>query len=124
MVADAQMKFGHCNYVLAPAGMSRFNALNPRRIDAIYQYAYDEIRRDMEQLVRNSVGPVINHQNLIQVRRQHFTECLMGRVRQISSPVFFRGKSQEKAVGKTIIQTFRAVVDAPFISLDLRNCGR
>ena len=54
MVADAQMKFRHCDFVLAPAGMSRFNAFNPRRINAIYQYAYDEVRRSMDQLRRLS----------------------------------------------------------------------
>ena len=54
MVADAQMKFRHCDYVLAPAGMSRFNALNPRRIDAIYDYALEEVRKDMDRLVRLS----------------------------------------------------------------------
>ena len=52
---------------------------------------------------------------------ENFPEGFVVGVGQVGGPVCLRGKGQGEAVGKSLIQAFRAVVQAPLEMEDLRD---
>jgi len=58
-------------------------------------------------------GPVVNHEDFVQMRAKELAEFLMSRVRQVLSPVGFAAKTHEKAVRKAISTVFHAHIGAP-----------
>jgi len=65
--------------------------------------------------------PVVEHEYFVEVRLEDFYERQVGGVGKVDGTIRLAGKGDEEEVGESLIQFFRAVIDAPFIVTDLRN---
>ena len=64
---DARQKFGSCNYIYEPIELSRFNFLDTKNIDAIFELSYHSALSQVEKIM-----------GIVEGRAEAFEECMAG----------------------------------------------
>ncbi len=54
--ADAKAKFPYCDYVFKPDGLRKFNMLDSRYIDAVFELGYQAAKKEIDQILRSLEG--------------------------------------------------------------------
>jgi len=65
--------------------------------------------------------PIIYNQCIFKPGIQNLTKTLVIRMRQVDSPVLLGRKSKHKTMGKTLVDAFRGIIQAPFEICNFRN---